>query len=143
MFFQIDLEKILAHQRELFFLDQMYRALVFIEELVIKFRGVGTCVRVGGQDQKWGGVNASTFRKFHIVMDVVSRNLPYTPEPGTSGLEKTAPPGELEFSSTLNQKNICNLQMFFQFDLEKNSSSLEGAVFSRPDVPGSGVDPQG
>ena len=27
--------------------------------------------------------------------------------------------------------------MFFQIDLEKNSSSLEGAVFSRPDVPGS------
>ena len=27
--------------------------------------------------------------------------------------------------------------MFFQIDLEKNSSSPEGAVFSRPDVPGS------
>ena len=29
--------------------------------------------------------------------------------------------------------------MFFQIDLEKNSSSPEGAVFSRPDVPGSGT----
>ena len=59
-------------------------------------------------------------------------------EPGTSGLEKTTPPGELEFSSRSNQKNNRKLLMFFQIDLEKNSSSLEGAVFSRPDVPGSG-----
>ena len=28
--------------------------------------------------------------------------------------------------------------MFFYIDLERNSSSPEGAAFSRPDVPGSG-----
>ena len=30
--------------------------------------------------------------------------------------------------------------MFFYFDLEKNSSSPGGAVFYRPDLPGSGLD---
>ena len=59
-------------------------------------------------------------------------------EPDTSALEKAAPPGELEFFSRANQKNMCNFLMFFQFDLEENSSSPGGAVFSRPDVPGSG-----
>ena len=56
-------------------------------------------------------------------------------EPGTSGLERTAPTGELEFSSRSIQKNNSKLIMFFQFDLENNSSSTEGAVFSRQDVP--------
>ena len=56
------------------------------------------------------------------------------PEPGTSGLEKTAPSGELEFFDRSTQNNLLQ---FFQFDLEENSSSPEGAVFSRPDVPGS------
>ena len=62
-----------------------------------------------------------------------------SPEPGTSGIEKTAPSGELEFSSRSNQKNIKKLQTFFQFDLGENSSSPEGAVFSRPDVPASAI----
>ena len=30
------------------------------------------------------------------------RSMIYIPEPGTSGLEKTEPPGELEFSSGSN-----------------------------------------
>ena len=34
------------------------------------------------------------------------------------------------------------IQMSFQFDLEKNSSSPEGAIFSIPDVPGSGQNTQ-
>ena len=59
------------------------------------------------------------------------------PEPGTSGQEKTAPSGELEFSSRSNQKINSKSLMFFYFDLEKNSSSPEGALFSRPDIPGS------
>ena len=62
------------------------------------------------------------------------------PEPGTSGLEKTAPSGELEFSSRSNQKINSNSLMFFQFDLAKNSCSPEGALFSRPDIPGSGIE---
>ena len=47
------------------------------------------------------------------------------------------PPSELEFSSSSNQKNKSKLLMFFQFDLEQNSSSPGGAAFSRPDIPGS------
>ena len=34
------------------------------------------------------------------IFDIISENL--VPEPGTSGLEKTAPSGELEFSSRSN-----------------------------------------
>ena len=60
-------------------------------------------------------------------------------EPGKSGLEKTAPSGELEFSSRSYQKINSKSLMFFQFDLEKNSSSPEGALFSRPDILCSGV----
>ena len=45
--------------------------------------------------------------------------------------------GELEFFSKSIQKNISNLVLFLQFDLEENSSSPGGAVFSRPDIPGS------
>ena len=36
-----------------------------------------------------------------------------TPEPGTSGLEKTAPSGELEFRSISNKKNFSELLWFF------------------------------
>ena len=59
------------------------------------------------------------------------------PEPGISGLEKRDPSGELEYFARSNQKKINELLLIFQFDLEENSSSPEGAVFSRPDVPGS------
>ena len=62
-----------------------------------------------------------------------------TSEPGISGLDKRAPPGELEFCSRSNQKNISSLLLFFQFELEQNSCSPEGAVFSRPDIPDSDV----
>ena len=34
-------------------------------------------------------------------------------EPDTSDVEKTAPPGELEFFSRSSQKNISNFSMFF------------------------------
>ena len=42
---------------------------------------------------------------------------------------------ELEFF--LIKKNISDLLLFFQFDLEENSSSPGGAVFPRSDIPGS------
>ena len=57
-------------------------------------------------------------------------------EPGTSGLEKRAPSGELEFYSRSNQKNINDLQLIFQFDLAEISSAPEGVVFSSLDVLG-------
>ena len=58
------------------------------------------------------------------------QDMPKGPEPGTSGLEITTAPGELEFSSRSNQKKIKKLHMFFQLDLEKNSSLPGGDVFS-------------
>ena len=69
--------KILAHQGELFFLDQMYRAQL-------------GCSRPKGQGAQavWGRSQGVRLR--------------LGAEPGISGLEKTAPPGKLEFFSRSN-----------------------------------------
>ena len=75
--------------------------------------------------------------EFEIEVTTVIEHL-IQAKPGTSGLEKTAPSGELEYFSRSKQKNIIDLLLFFQSYLDKNSSSPEGAVFSRADLPGSG-----
>ena len=75
---------------------------------------------------------------FEILFKIASSLCGEGAEPSTSGLEKAAPPGELDFLSRSNQKNNMNLLMFFQIDLETNSSSPEGAACSRPDLSGSG-----
>ena len=51
------------------------------------------------------------------------------PEPNVSCLEITAPLGKLAFSSSTNPKKLL---MLFKVNVGKNSSSPEGAVFSRP-----------
>ena len=50
--------------------------------------------------------------KFPLMINFIPGPLA-GPEHGTSGLEKTVPPGELEFSSRTNYKNIKNLFTFF------------------------------
>ena len=48
-----------------------------------------------------------------IKEEIVSNKVPFSPEPGISGLEKTAPSGEIEFSTRSNYKNNIKLLMFF------------------------------
>ena len=116
-FSSLSQKKILAHQRELFFLDQIYRALSPVH--LVQKKQLHLVSQIFCLDQ-----SRKTLEILHCFSSLIQK-------------KTLAPPGELEFSSSSSQKNNSKILMFFQFDVEQNSSSPGGASFSRTDILGS------